>query len=373
MNQLEFKFIEAQTGSGTYYYDSDRVEIYVDGKGLSKWILENEKKFFKRDDDREFGYVGPYWLFNELKREFMEEGGPTLLGCGCGEEGCAPLVFDMKEDESTIKFKPLRMPFEEDSDYSQFPEFIFSQENYQEEFNKLKQFLAERSSKIGAEDEITTQDCPTCGQFKKYSTLYDSYYCTPCNKWLEDDCGDPECMHCKYREDKPFNRGTSKYKLLCHMAEGNAVYVEKGSHAQTHLQDTPELKALLKEALVDFLPTKERESFQIDMGRVIGESDMALLEEGGEVFYAKRKNRTKYTKFVKNKEPYPTQFLTGSLRKRKNKSYVFITAFVGKTAPDFPYGPEDTNKKSRKFWENRALVFGKQEIDESTITTICPW
>lgn len=373
MNKLEFKIIEAQDGSGSYYYDSDRVEIYIDGQGLVDWVLENEKKYFPEEDHMEFGYTSPYWLFRELQRDFMEGRGPTLLGCTCGEEGCAPLVFDMKESDNKISFQALTFPFKKELDYTKFPELVFAKDNYQKEFDKLKKYLSESSSQVSPEDYVTDEECLSCGLYKKYSHLYDSYYCTFCNKWLEDDCGDPECMHCKYREDRPFNKRKSKYKLLCHMADGNAVYVEKGSHAQTHLQDTPELKSLLKEALVDYLPTKERESFEIDMGRIIGYSDLALLEEGDEVFYAKRKNRTKYTKFVKNKEPYPTRFLSGGLRKRKNKSYVFITAFIGKTAPDFPSGPEDTDKRRRKFWEKRALVFGKQEINESTITEEIPW
>jgi hypothetical protein len=44
--------------------------------------------------------------------------------------------------------------------------------------------------------------CSVCGSIE-YNEDYDAYYCPNCNKWLEDECGDPECEFCSGRPEKP--------------------------------------------------------------------------------------------------------------------------------------------------------------------------
>ncbi len=48
--------------------------------------------------------------------------------------------------------------------------------------------------------------CPEKGGSHKASeepdSLFDSYYCVKCGKWLEPRCCDPECNFCADRPDK---------------------------------------------------------------------------------------------------------------------------------------------------------------------------
>jgi hypothetical protein len=42
-----------------------------------------------------------------------------------------------------------------------------------------------------------------CGNKKSYSEEYDTYYCDPCNKWLESRCDDFNCEYCSKRPAQP--------------------------------------------------------------------------------------------------------------------------------------------------------------------------
>jgi hypothetical protein len=39
-----------------------------------------------------------------------------------------------------------------------------------------------------------THTCPNCEGSSDYSIDYDSYFCGPCNVWLETACTDPKVM-----------------------------------------------------------------------------------------------------------------------------------------------------------------------------------
>lgn len=47
----------------------------------------------------------------------------------------------------------------------------------------------------------------TCKENPKHriglSTKYDSFYCIPCNVWLESQCGKAECPYCPGRPPTP--------------------------------------------------------------------------------------------------------------------------------------------------------------------------
>jgi hypothetical protein len=45
--------------------------------------------------------------------------------------------------------------------------------------------------------------CKICNSNKKYNKKHDAYYCESCDKWLEKNCGDPECDYCRDRPEKP--------------------------------------------------------------------------------------------------------------------------------------------------------------------------
>ena len=76
------------------------------------------------------------------------------------------------------------------------------------------------------------------------------------------------------------------------MKDGSSVYVDMvESHAATHFADTPQLVGLVKEALPTVVPPEDYSRFEVNMGRVIGTSDLVETEPGDEIVYTKRVNR----------------------------------------------------------------------------------
>ena len=45
--------------------------------------------------------------------------------------------------------------------------------------------------------------CIDCGAERQYNYEYDTYFCSTCDKWLEEICGDEECEYCWGRPPKP--------------------------------------------------------------------------------------------------------------------------------------------------------------------------
>jgi hypothetical protein len=82
--------------------------------------------------------------------------------------------------------------------------------------------------------------------------------------------------------------------------------------------------------------------------------------------------RQQYSRFVKNKSPQPTSFITIDIRKNPDGKYFLYTAFVGRLTPSFP-GGDFMSEKSIEFWSNHALVYGSQEIIPDTEKALCPW
>lgn len=50
---------------------------------------------------------------------------------------------------------------------------------------------------------ILDEMCDTCGSRKVYYEKYDAKFCPQENKWLENNCFDPQCDYCKNRPEKP--------------------------------------------------------------------------------------------------------------------------------------------------------------------------
>lgn len=56
--------------------------------------------------------------------------------------------------------------------------------------------------KVSLPKEFNVQ-CPHCGRLVSYSQRYDSYFCMPCNRWLEQQCSEPLCEFCAGRSNEP--------------------------------------------------------------------------------------------------------------------------------------------------------------------------
>lgn len=165
----------------------------------------------------------------------------------------------------------------------------------------------------------------------------------------------------------------SKMQLLCVTANDQKVYYDPiESHTATHFHDTPQLKALVKEVLEQTSLNQEKEVFEYDLHRIVGKMDLIETTNTDEIIYAKRVNRDSFTRFVLNKSPADTSIVTFVLYRQDETSYVLSSAWVGKIVPSFP-GSETETPESKPYWKNHALVWGTQNIQLDTETTVQPW
>lgn len=146
----------------------------------------------------------------------------------------------------------------------------------------------------------------------------------------------------------------------------------EASHAATHFHDTPKLLDAVRRIIPNLILEDELIRIDVDTGIIIGNTDLVETEEGDEIVYALRPNRTQYSRFVKHKRASPSSWVTLDLRKIGDSEYELYTAFVGRLTPSFP-GGDYLPEQSREFWATHALVWGSQEIVPHTETTVCPW
>ena len=161
--------------------------------------------------------------------------------------------------------------------------------------------------------------------------------------------GNPEVLH--------------EPQLVGKTQNGFNVFVDPiGSHASTHMKNHPELLEYVKEILSQTDATADEIRFETDMGRTVGMSDAVETSALDDVFYELRPNRTKYSRFVRNKSAEPTPFVTIDLRKKDDQTYDLYTSYIGRKVPSFPEGKEDLNEEGRVYWNSHALAVGAQKI-----------
>jgi len=152
-------------------------------------------------------------------------------------------------------------------------------------------------------------------------------------------------------------------------ASGELVIDRKDSHAATH----PAVHSILAE-LISCVDSNQRVRFceSIDFGRIVGETICVETHDGDDIIYARRPPRRELTRFVKNQQPEPTQWATACFARLSGGAYLLLTAFVGPHAPAEPWDKFAT-EESVAFWNTHALVWGVEETESGTETTICPW
>jgi hypothetical protein len=164
-----------------------------------------------------------------------------------------------------------------------------------------------------------------------------------------------------------------KKLIIGHTKNGKTVYVDtQGSHAATHIVDTPNLLELMQEVVAGLAPNEDSVYIDKDMGRPVGLSDLVEIDETDKILYAKRLNRDNYTRFVLNRQAEPTNFVTVVICKDSESNYELWSAWVGRAAPQFP-GDEHETPDSKAFWRTHALVWGNQEIQPNTEREDWPW
>lgn len=164
-----------------------------------------------------------------------------------------------------------------------------------------------------------------------------------------------------------------KRHVIGQTKNGKTVYVDtRGSHAATHISDTPNLLELAQEVVAGLAPNDDSVCIDKNMGHMVGLSDLVETKESDKILYAKRLNRDNYTRFVLSRKAEPTNLVTVVLRKDGEDNYELWSAWIGPAVPQFP-GDEFEKPESKPFWRKHALVWGNQAIQPGTEREDWPW
>ena len=83
---------------------------------------------------------------------------------------------------------------------------------------------------------------------------------------------------------------SSSQELLCTSANGMKIVFDPiNSHTATHFKDAPQLKNLVSELLSSMHLEGELIAKDVDMGRIVGNSDVVEVNNDDEIVYAMRK------------------------------------------------------------------------------------
>lgn len=156
------------------------------------------------------------------------------------------------------------------------------------------------------------------------------------------------------------------------LATGEAVFGGRNGHFATHAAASPELSALVVEALGQVDGGEQFITASVDLGRVVGATACVPTTSEDDIVFARRPSRHGLTRFVRGRQPVPTQFLAVILRKSQD-GYELLTSWVGELAPHEPWDRHADLAVSIPFWSSHALVWGVEETIPGTETTVCPW
>jgi hypothetical protein len=156
------------------------------------------------------------------------------------------------------------------------------------------------------------------------------------------------------------------------------VYDPIGSHAATHIDDTPQLKSLLVEAISKMSLEDDEIKTHVDMGRTIGVCNVVKVNEDDILMYGVRKNRVDdgLVPFIKNRKGDDCSTVAMHLVRQANSDYFLSSAWIGvfdeENDEPFPQSATATSN-SISFWNKHAFVYGSQEIIAGTETEHYPW
>lgn len=161
------------------------------------------------------------------------------------------------------------------------------------------------------------------------------------------------------------------FQLFCESK--NDRFISKDNCTVLSGKQNHHVHGKMKEILPDIIKMIECENRgnfffdQIEFPYEIGKTTCVEIDETDDIVYAVRRGRKGYTKFVRNRLPESTKYVTVILIK-KNDFYYVISAYIGPKSEVEPFDPVST-EKSYKYWENHALIFGTEPIYPSTLTT----
>lgn len=136
----------------------------------------------------------------------------------------------------------------------------------------------------------------------------------------------------------------------------------------THISDDPKFHETVASALLkitlDPNTLPDHVVCEVAFEEVIGTERFVATHPGDEIVYARRYHRRGPSRFVKYREPLPTNIMTIVLLRKKDApvpTYLLITAHTGAKAAYEPWDQHAT-PTDRDFWRNHALVYSPDDI-----------
>lgn len=130
------------------------------------------------------------------------------------------------------------------------------------------------------------------------------------------------------------------------------------AHMQQHLDVIPFL-----DEVVSKIDTKNQEFIKvsIEMGRIIGKTNLVKTTPDDEIVYAIRTGRRILTRFVKNRQGDDCSTVCIILKKLDGIRYKLLTAYIGrlgeKEAGDHSIQTEEEYATCKGFWDHHALTW----------------
>lgn len=162
--------------------------------------------------------------------------------------------------------------------------------------------------------------------------------------------------------------------LVGRTKNNHPVYVDLlKSEAAKHIAHHPYLLTVVAEALKHISPNEPVVSLEYDMGRTIGRDFVVETSDSDNIFYVQMVHDSLYTRFIKNGEPLPTQYVSMILqRDQKSGPYRLQDTWIGRLTPPRPGSAEET-PESKIYWKEHAIVFGNEPIQSRTLTKTYPY
>ena len=146
-------------------------------------------------------------------------------------------------------------------------------------------------------------------------------------------------------------------KPLGRLATGERVYDRSPSHIHAGAQQ------YLPEVLGSIRSRHRQTIVQVnEYSQPVGVTSCVATRAGDKILFARRKGRRGVSRFVKNRRPMPTCFLTVILRRTRRGDYEVSKAYFGEPAPMEPWGNPRPSRKSQEFWKAHAFAWGAEPI-----------
>ena len=103
----------------------------------------------------------------------------------------------------------------------------------------------------------------------------------------------------------------------------------------------------------------------VEHSHLVGHSSCVTTRPGDKIVYAQRLHRRGISRFVKNRRPEPTPYITVILQLTDNGDYRVKTAYFGQPAPREPWSNR-VKPGPHHFWNRHAFVWGVEPIVPGT-------